>query len=92
MKLKGKVSIITGGGQGIGCAICSRFVKEGSRVVIAEIDADKGKRACEAVKRDGGEAIFLKTDVTKSNEVNDMIRKTLQEFGKINILVNNAGG
>ena len=91
MKLKGKVSIITGAAQGIGYAICSRFAKEGSRVVIADINADNGRKACELVKKDGGDAIVIKADVTKSNEVKNMIQQTIQNFGKLNILVNNVG-
>jgi len=91
MRLKGKVSVITGGGQGIGYATCLRFAKEGSFVAIADINAKKGKKSCEAVKRKGGKAIFIETDVTKPDEVRRMIDKTLQAFGRISILVNNAG-
>ncbi len=91
MKLKGKVSIVTGGGQGIGYAISLRFAREGSYIVIPDIDADKAKKTCEAIKEGGGTAIFLKTDVTKPIEVEEMINKAIKEFGKINILVNNAG-
>lgn len=91
VKLKGKVSIITGAAQGIGYAICSRFAKEGSRVVIADSNADKARKACELVKKDGGDAVVIKADVTKSNEVKNMIQQTIQKFGKLNILVNNVG-
>ena len=91
MKLKGKVSIVTGGGQGIGYAICLRFAREGSYIVIPDIDAGKAKKTCEAINEGGGTAIFLKTDVTKPIEVEEMINKAVKEFGKINILVNNAG-
>jgi NAD(P)-dependent dehydrogenase (short-subunit alcohol dehydrogenase family) len=57
MKLKRKVSIVTGGGQGIGYAICLRFSREGSYIVIPDIDEDKAKKTCEAIKEGGGTAI-----------------------------------
>lgn len=88
MKLKNKVAIITGGSSGIGKATALLFAKEGAQVVIAGIDETKGK---EAVKEIGDSAIFVKCDVTNSNDVKKMIDKTVKTFGKIDILFNNAG-
>jgi NAD(P)-dependent dehydrogenase (short-subunit alcohol dehydrogenase family) len=91
MKLKNRVAIVTGGGQGIGYAIGGRYAQEGCSVVFADIDPAKAQKAAEEVKREGGEATAVKADVTKPREVDGMIEAALQKFGKIDILVNNAG-
>jgi len=88
MKLKNKVAIVTGGTSGIGKATALLFAKEGAKVVIAGIDETKGK---EAVKEIGDNAIFVKCDVTSSNDVKKMIGIAVETFGKIDILFNNAG-
>jgi 3-oxoacyl-[acyl-carrier protein] reductase len=90
LKLKGKVAIVTGSGQGIGKEIILAFAKEGSKVVISDI-TDKIYEVAEEVKKLGQEALAVKCDVTKPEEVKNMIETTLKKFGKIDILVNNAG-
>jgi NAD(P)-dependent dehydrogenase (short-subunit alcohol dehydrogenase family) len=86
--LEGKVTIITGAAQGIGAALAAGFAKEGARIIIADIL--DGEEVAEAIERSGGEAIFVKTDVTKQNECDALARAALDRFGAIDILVNNA--
>jgi len=88
MRLKDKVAIITGAAQGIGAAFAAGFAKEGASIVIADIL--DGKEIAEAVEKAGGEAIFVKTDVTRQNECDALARATSDRFGSIDILVNNA--
>jgi NAD(P)-dependent dehydrogenase (short-subunit alcohol dehydrogenase family) len=91
MKLAGKTAIITGGGGGIGRSTAVRFAKEGARVAVADIDAAIGEETVSLIKRDGGEAIFIKTDVTDSDEIKALIDTTTSTFGALHILFNNAG-
>ena len=90
MRLKGKVAIITGASSGIGKAIALRFAKEGASVVIAARN-DDGKKVEKEIVNKGGKALFVKTDVSNSNSVKQMVEKAMKHFKKINILVNNAG-
>ena len=91
MKLKDKVAIITGAAKGIGRAIAIEFVKEGAKVVVADIDFEGAKRTVEDIRKLGGEAIAVKVNVANPNDVEVMVKKTLDAFGKIDILINNAG-
>ncbi len=91
MKLKNKVAIITGAAKGIGKAIAKEFVKEGAKVVIADVDLEGAKQTVNELKQMGGEAIFVKVDVTNPQDVENMVNETVKHFGKIDILVNNAG-
>ena len=91
MRLQGKVSLITGAGQGIGRAAAILFAKEGSRVVVADYKPDGGKETVELIRGEGGEAIFVKVDVSKGDEVRKMVAFTAETFGKIDVLYNNAG-
>ncbi|ODT82219.1 MAG: short-chain dehydrogenase [Pelagibacterium sp. SCN 64-44] len=88
MRLEGKIAIVTGAGRGIGAAIAEAFVREGARVVIAEMDAATGAATA---ARLGASALFLRTDVTDKNSVEACAAETLERFGRIDILVNNAG-
>jgi NAD(P)-dependent dehydrogenase (short-subunit alcohol dehydrogenase family) len=88
MRLKDKVAIITGAAQGIGAAFAVGFAKEGARIVIADIL--DGKEVVKAVEKAGGEAIFVKTDVTRQHECDALARAASDRFGSIDILVNNA--
>jgi len=69
MKLKGKVSIVTGGGQGIGYVICLRFAREGSYIVIPDIDADKARKTCQAIKDGGRSGIYYRNHFTGGRRV-----------------------
>ncbi len=91
MRLSNKVAIITGGGSGIGKASACLFAKEGAKVVIAQRTNTTGEETVAAIKSNGGEAIFVRTDVSKASEVENLIRETINTFGRIDILFNNAG-
>jgi NAD(P)-dependent dehydrogenase (short-subunit alcohol dehydrogenase family) len=90
MKLEGKVAIVTGGTSGIGKATCALFAREGARVVVAGRNATRGKAVVDEITKDGGEAIFARTDVSKTEQVKKMVEKTLSKYGRIDILFNNA--
>lgn len=91
MKLKDKVSLITGAGSGIGRAISILFAKEGSFVVVNDIDEKSGDEVVNEINSNGREASFVKTDVSKFSECKMLLEKILEIYGKIDILVNNAG-
>lgn len=95
-RLEGKVAFITGGGGGIGRATAERFAEEGARVVVAEINADSGAAAAESAKKyaanSGGDAHFIKCDVTDRASVQAAIAETVRRYGPLTILHNNAGG
>jgi NAD(P)-dependent dehydrogenase (short-subunit alcohol dehydrogenase family) len=88
MRLKGKVVIITGAAQGIGATFAAGFAKEGARIVIADIL--DGKEVATNIGKSGGDAVFIRTDVTKQNECDALARAASDRFGSIDILVNNA--
>ena len=89
-RFEGKTVIVTGGGTGIGEAICHRFAGEGARVVIAELEVDNGESTAADINGDGGTAIFCQTDTSNSDSVRSMIACAVEEFGTVDILVNNA--
>ncbi|TAL47941.1 SDR family oxidoreductase [archaeon] len=90
MRLQDKVAIITGAASGIGRASALLFAKEGAKVVVADVN-EKGREVVQQIVSNGGEAIFVKTDVSRGHDVKRMIDKTVEAFGKIDILFNNAG-
>jgi 2-hydroxycyclohexanecarboxyl-CoA dehydrogenase len=90
--LAGKTVIVTGGGSNIGRGIVLAFAKEGARIVTAEIDEEQGQKVVDEANSAGGEAVLIKTDVTDWDSVQAMVRQTLERFGQIDVLVNNAGG
>ncbi|WP_026840005.1 SDR family NAD(P)-dependent oxidoreductase [Citrifermentans bremense] len=87
-RLTGKVAIITGSAQGIGAAYAQGFAKEGAKIVIA--DVLDGQKAVEDIKKAGGEAIYVKTDVTDQAQCDAMAAAAKERFGRVDILVNNA--
>ena len=91
MKLDGKVAIVTGGGQGIGEAIAVTLAREGAKVVIADINEETAQDVAGRIVSSGGKALAIKTNVTNSSEVNQMVEQTLAHFERVDILVNNAG-
>ena len=91
MMLEGKVALITGGGSGIGEATVKRFVKEGAKVTVLDVVEDAGNRVVDEIKKAGGEALFVKADICDIAQVEDAVKRTLDKFGKLDVLVNNAG-
>ncbi|HZQ06783.1 MAG TPA: glucose 1-dehydrogenase [Anaerolineae bacterium] len=91
MRLSNKVAIITGGSSGIGRACCILFAKEGARIVAADIDEAGGQETINTVKQNGGEAIFVRTDVAKAADAERLANETMRAFGAVHILVQNAG-
>jgi NAD(P)-dependent dehydrogenase (short-subunit alcohol dehydrogenase family) len=89
MSLQKKVAIVTGGGQGIGKAISKRFLEEGMKVVLAEIDEEAGKET-EAEFKHLGSVKFIQTDVSDEDSVENLIRETKNNLGELDVLVNNA--
>ena len=94
MRLKDKVAIVTGAASGIGRAIAKAYGDEGAKVVVSDIRKEPregGTPTHEMIKENGGEAIFIETDVSSEEEVDGLINETIDKYGKIDILVNNAG-
>jgi D-sorbitol dehydrogenase (acceptor) len=85
-KLEGKVAIVTGGAQGIGQAMCRRFAAEGAKVAVADINIAEAKKTAAAIEG----AIAIELDVAKQSSIDAMVEKVNAQFGKIDILVNNA--
>ena len=91
MRFKDKVVIVTGAARGIGRAIALGFGREGARVVIADIRDEQGEETARLVTEAGGQGLFVHTDVSRRAEVEAMVQKTLDAFGTIHVLVNDAG-
>jgi len=91
MRLKDKVAIITGGAKGIGRETALLFAREGAKVVIGDFDEEAGRKTLEDILALGAEALFCKVDVTDRVSVEEMVKKTKERFGRVDILINNAG-
>ena len=90
MSFKGKVAIITGGGQGIGETYAKSFAARGASVVIAELNAEAGQRVADEICQAGNSAVFVKTDVSSESDAAAAANVATEQFGGIDILVNNA--
>jgi len=90
-RLDGKVAIVTGAGRGIGEAIAIRFAREGAKVVAAQRTIADGERVVSAVKAEGGDAIAVSTDVCVPESAEALVKTTLETYGQLDILCNNAG-
>jgi len=91
MKLNGRIAIITGAGSGFGEGIARLFAQEGAKVVVADIRKDAADRVAQEIRNAGGDAIATMTDVTLNDQVAAMVQSALDAYGKIDIVVNNAG-
>ena len=93
LSLAGKTVIVTGGGSNIGRAISLGFAQEGANVVIADLQKTSGEKVAEVANalKAGGRSIVVETDITKRDTVDALVKKTVDEFGKIDVLVNNVG-
>lgn len=90
-RLEGKVTLVTGGGSGIGRASALAFAREGGKVIIADVAIVSGKETVQITKRAGGEAIFVEADVTKAAEVEALVDKAVKTYGRLDCAFNNAG-
>lgn len=91
MKLDNKVAIVTGSARGIGEAIAKKLASEGAAIVVNALHAEGANRVAREIQKQGGKAIAVKADVSSKAEVQDLVSKTLENFGTVHILVNNAG-
>jgi 3-oxoacyl-[acyl-carrier protein] reductase len=91
MRLQGKIAIVTGGGSGFGEGIAKKFASEGAKVMVADIGEAAGRRVVNEINSANGNACFIKADVSKSADVASMLTATLEVFGGLHIVVNNAG-
>ena len=90
-KLEGKVAIITGGGMGLGESTAKVFANEGAIVVIADINIEAGKKMVATLQKNGTEALFVEGNVSMAKDAQNIIEKSVESFGRVDILINNAG-
>ena len=90
-KLQGKVAVITGGASGIGAATAKLFVAEGAKVVLVDLNEEKGKAFEAELKALNAEALFVKANITSEEEVQNIFKQTIEAFGKVDVVFNNAG-
>lgn len=90
--LEGQVAIVTGGGAGIGKGISELFAAAGAKVAVSDLKAETAQEVADAIKANGGDAIGLACDVTNEDARKELVDETIKAFGKVTILVNNAGG
>ena len=90
-RFEDKVVAVTGAASGIGRAIVERFVREGAKGVIVDVDIEWADKVAEGLRQEGGDVLVIKTDISKSDQVNAMMKSIVEHFGRIDVFVNNAG-
>ena len=90
-RLEDKVAIVTGGGTGIGRGIALAYAREGAIVVIANRREEKGQGVVNEIEREGGRALFVRTDIRSLPDIDNLVERAVEAYGRIDILVNNAG-
>jgi NAD(P)-dependent dehydrogenase (short-subunit alcohol dehydrogenase family) len=90
MRLSGKVAVVTGSAVGLGRAVASRYAREGAAVVVADTNASDGAAVAEQINKDGGRAVFVRTDVGEERDVTTLLQSAWAQFGRIDVLYNNA--
>ena len=91
MEVKNKVVIVTGAGSGIGKAAAIHFATHGATVVVSDLNFDSAKKVSNEIVTHGGVSLAVKTDVTKFQEVEDLVNQTISNYEKLDVIVNNAG-
>src|SRR3989338_11213009 len=91
MRLQNKIAIITGAGSGIGRGSALAFAREGAKVVVADWTEAGGRETVELISRQGGDALFVKTDVSSAADAENLAKQCLKKYGRIDVLFNNAG-
>lgn len=91
MRLENKVALITGAGQGIGQGCAETFAREGAKVVVADRISERGQQVAAAIVENNGDAIFMEVDVAQPEQVEAMVSRTVAHYGKLDVLVSNAG-
>ena len=89
--LKNQVALVTGGAKGIGKAISTLLATNGARVAIVDIDLDAAEKTAAGIRESGGEVLAIEGDVSRSGQMEPAVERIVEEFGKLSILVNNAG-
>ncbi|MCQ6557442.1 SDR family NAD(P)-dependent oxidoreductase [Paenibacillus mendelii] len=90
MRLQSKVAIISGGASGIGRETCQLFAREGAKIAVIDINEQHGLQTVELIQQEGGEAIFIRTDVSKEDDVIRMVDQVIEHYQRIDVLFNNA--
>jgi NAD(P)-dependent dehydrogenase (short-subunit alcohol dehydrogenase family) len=91
MRLEGKIALISGGARGMGAIEAQLFAKEGAKVIIGDVLEDEGRKLAAEITATGGEALFVRLDVTREADWQKAVEAIVQRFGKLEVLVNNAG-